>query len=683
MYETCLASISASHNNNIQNLEESRWTKILGEKDSKKIWNAINWKGNFDIPHQSDMKPDDSEFAKYFSNLLNPTTSITHLQIPNVVIYIPVLDDPISPGEVIEQIKRLKPNKACGVDGIPPGILKLLDDDWILLITYLYNLIFEGQYPDIWSISRMFVAFKKGLIEDPSNYRGISIMIALCKVYDGILNQRFMKWYIPEYEQAGGQSGRGCIEQILTLRLLIDSAKTRKRVLYVVFIDYVKAFDKVDRTKLLNMLANKGCGSKFLDALGRTLQDTKSRIGKAEFISSKGVRQGGVTSTSLFTFYIDTTIQALRQVGPDDFLGNLHSILLMDDTVVLATSRSMMNKKLEILAKTAENIGMLIHPNKSKFMVCNKIDKEPFVLGNVTVAHTDSYVYLGTPITVGSISSQIALHIKNKEAHLRKFTSFLTKNKDAPFKVKKLVLTAALNSALLYGAETWYSDNLQPLIQPILSATKQLMGVREQTCNDIIYVESGTVSPKSIIRDRQKSFLKKIKARQDFELLPISKAMELSKNWRSPMGLYLVHLELDQTNDIKEFQENNFNRIRLADTTRRRTYLEINPNLTVHPLYNSDIVPEHYRISFTRLRLSSHYLKIETGRWSRIPREERVCQCGEVQTEIHVLLVCPLLQYLRISFEELDFSSLENLMNNENHYYLAKYIHTVLIKCNS
>ena len=598
-------------------------------------------------------------------------------------MYIPILDDPIFPDEVITQIESLKPNKACGIDGIPPGILKLLNDEWILLITYVYNQVFEGNYPDIWAISRMFVAFKKGLIEDPSNYRGISIMIALCKVYDGILNQRFMKWYIPEYEQAGGQSGRGCMEQILTLRLLMDSAKKRGRILYVVFIDYIKAFDKVDRSKLLTMLANKGCSSKFLNALGRTLQNTRSKIGNTEFFSSIGVRQGGVTSTSLFTFYIDVTIQALKQLGPDNFLGDLHSILLMDDTVVLATSRIQMVKKLDILARSAQSIGMLIHPNKSKFMVCGKIDKEPFVLGNVTVAHTDSYIYLGTPITVGSISSQITLHVKNKEPHLRKFTSFLAKNKDAPFKVKKLVLTAALNSALLYGSETWYSNNFQPIIQPILSATKQLMGVREQTCNDIVYLESGTVSPKVTIRERQKSFLKKIKAREDFQLLPINQAMQLAKNWRSPMGIYLERLENDHTDNIREFKNNLASRIQLADTTRRVTYLEINPNLSLHPLYNSVRVPESYRISFSRIRMSSHYLKIETGRWSRIPREQRLCDCGTVQSEIHVLLSCPLLQYLRISYGDLDFSSIDNLMNTDNHPYLAKYIHEVLIKCTS
>ena len=236
---------------------------------------------------------------------------------------------------------------------------------------------------------------------------------------------------------------------------------------------------------------------------------------------------------------------------------------------------------------------------------------------------------------------------------------------------------------MLYGAETWYSNNVQPVIQPILSATKQLLGVREQTCNDIVYVESGTVSPNVTIRERQKSFLNKIKSRQDFEFLPVKKDMQLAKDWRSPMGICLERLDVDQADGIKEFQNSVVNRIRLADTTRRVTYLEINPNLSVHPLYHSDRLSEHYRISFTRVRLSSHYLKIETGRWSRIPREERLCDCRIVQTEVHVLLFCPLLQYLRSSFEGLDFSSIENLMNSENHSHLIKYVHEVLTKCSS
>ena len=76
---------------------------------------------------------------------------------------------------------------------------------------------------------------------------------------------------------------------------------------------------------------------------------------------------------------------------------------------------------------------------------------------------------------------------------------------------------------------------------------------------------------------------------------------------------------------------------------------DINPSLDPHPVY-TDIrakVREHHRIDFSRFRLSAHNLAIETGRWSRIPHEERVCECGSVQTEKHVVLECPVTRYIR------------------------------------
>ena len=59
------------------------------------------------------------------------------------------------------------------------------------------------------------------------------------------------------------------------------------------------------------------------------------------------------------------------------------------------------------------------------------------------------------------------------------------------------------------------------------------------------------------------------------------------------------------------------------------------------------MMPEQCHIAVNRLRLGSHYLKIETGRWSCIPWENRMCTCNsDIQTE-HVLLRCPLMEALR------------------------------------
>ncbi len=254
--------------------------------------------------------------------------------------------------------------EAAGTDRVPPGVLKMLSDDWIILLTHLFNLVFLYNYPLQWALAKMFTIYKKGPILDTGNYRGISILVALAKLYDAILNVRFTLWFKPDLEQAGGQEGRSCAEQLLTLRLLIDVARKRKLTLYISFIDYVKAYDRVNRSKLLQMLADKGCGNKFLQAIGKSMEHTHSVIGSEQFESTMGVRQGGSTSCSLFTFYINCTIESIRSYGRDGFLGGVHSLLLMDDTVILATTRQAMYAKLRLLYESTKSINMEIHRKK-------------------------------------------------------------------------------------------------------------------------------------------------------------------------------------------------------------------------------------------------------------------------------------------------------------------------------
>ena len=105
--------------------------------------------------------------------------------------------------------------------------------------------------------------------------------------------------------------------------------------------------------------------------------------------------------------------------------------------------------------------------------------------------------------------------------------------------------------------------------------------------------------------------------------------------------------------------------IRASNATRRITYLSLNPDLILSELYSASFsVPEFARISVTRLRTSSHRLKIETGRWARIPRNLRLCPCGEIQNEDHVLLRCPMSQQLRFTFPlTVNFGSASQLLN--------------------
>ena len=96
--------------------------------------------------------------------------------------------------------------------------------------------------------------------------------------------------------------------------------------------------------------------------------------------------------------------------------------------------------------------------------------------------------------------------------------------------------------------------------------------------------------------------------------------------------------------------------------TKAVTDRALNPELKVHPVYDSaEYIDERARIAFTRLRLSSHSLKIETGRWSRIASEERLCGCGlAVESEEHVLLNCSKTEEVRRKFH-IDTASVRDI----------------------
>ena len=106
-----------------------RWERLVDSNNDLEIWRAIDWKGEYESTHRSDIKPSDEDFKKFFESNLNPPTNPRF--DPNMFTFdisIPVLDEPITSLEVKQQAKMLKPDKASGPDGLSSGILKMLPD---------------------------------------------------------------------------------------------------------------------------------------------------------------------------------------------------------------------------------------------------------------------------------------------------------------------------------------------------------------------------------------------------------------------------------------------------------------------------------------------------------------------------------------------------------------------------
>ena len=670
----------------------SRWERLVEEGDDGRLWRAINWRGELSGGEDVGgvrLTPTDGEFKDHFESLYNPPDEgVPSVNVLHGDVYMPVLDDPIMQEEVSVQVRRLRGNKACGPDGVPPGVFKLLPPVWILTLAVLFNNVFmSASYPVSWATSKLVTVFKKGSRAAVTNYRGISVMDSMAKLYDMVLSARLARWFIPDREQAGSQAGRGCIEHVVTLRLLCDIARRKKFKLFVTFIDFTQAYDRVPRGVLFEVLKRLGCGATMLVALVAMYRITHSVLGSAVISATIGVRQGSPTSCLLFVIFVNDLIKLIKHnCNVDGFLAWLHILVLMDDTVLLSTSRRNMVHKLRLLNEFCMSHGMKINETKTRFFVINGNDEDKVTMhaGEVSVNICDHYTYLGSIFTAdGSTSTAIKIHAQSKTCHALKFISFINKNCDIPFHIKAKVFHAAFVSTMLYGCESWLNGDMKPVHKLYMWCIKQLLGVRKTTCNDLCLIELDYPPLKALVMSRQRKFFSDVWRERGAMLDdPLSHAIRIVLRNTGPTAHFVRDLINENTDDVQVAMDNIKVKVRSSESNRMSMYLSVNPGLCGHEIYkNKTKINEWERVSWTRFRVSAHSLAVEKGRWSRrgrghLPMEERLCSCGQVQSERHVVMECPRTQNIR---QECNVSSFDNLLLERTDYVeVCSIIHRIL-----
>ena len=160
--------------------------------------------------------------------------------------------------------------------------------------------------------------------------------------------------------------------------------------LFITYVDFCKAYNKISRYALIKMLAKLGCGYTMACAIAALYADTKLALGAAVILISLGVRQGSPSSCFLFTLFTDKLVRDFKEQCPDDgFLGWSHALLLMDDTVILSTTREGCEQKIKVLKDFCDQYGMEINEKKTKFMVINgdESDRKEINLSGLVVTN--------------------------------------------------------------------------------------------------------------------------------------------------------------------------------------------------------------------------------------------------------------------------------------------------------
>ncbi|MPC51898.1 hypothetical protein E2C01_045755 [Portunus trituberculatus] len=148
---------------------------------------------------------------------------------------------------------------------------------------------------------------------------------------------------------------------------------------------------------------------------------------------------------------------------------------------------------------------------------------------------------------------------------------------------------------------------------------------------------------------------------------PLMYAMQVVTQDNTAVSTIIRHFCATNLPSMQDFMHRVHGRITAPTRMRCIVYRTINPTFAIHGVYRDTSVNDRFRMSFTRFRLSAHNLAIESGRWNRrgrgrLPLEERMCVCGAIQTELHVVEVCPILDNVRRTY---NLQSLEDLFNGK------------------
>ena len=208
--------------------------------------------------------------------------------------------------------------------------------------------------------------FKKGDTGNLNNYKGITLLSIVGKIFTEILNSRLKSvietFFLLNENQAGFRSGYRTTDHIFTLHSLIDNyVYKNKRNLYVCFIDFRKAFDKVNLRHLWKKMIDLGLTGKFLGIMCSMYDKVSSCVIAADgltdmFKLAQGVQQGCLLSPLLFASYLNDLEGYLTDngaIGVKLRYLYIRSLLYADDLILLAETRTDLQLQMNLLSDYA------------------------------------------------------------------------------------------------------------------------------------------------------------------------------------------------------------------------------------------------------------------------------------------------------------------------------------------